>query len=50
MLIYILDGRSWLSKGMAYVEYETYDEVADAIKMMDGGNLLSLILLCFMIT
>jgi len=23
---------------MAYVEYETYDHVAEAVKMMDGGK------------
>merc|ERR1719384_1293738 len=33
------DGRSWLSKGMAYVEYENYDHVAEAVKMMDGGQI-----------
>ena len=33
-----IDGRSWLSKGMAYVEYESYDHVAEAVKMMDGGK------------
>ena len=32
------EGRSWLSKGMAYVEYETHDQVLEAIKMMDGGK------------
>ena len=34
----ILEGRSWLSKGMAYVEYESNDHVVEAIKMMDGGK------------
>ena len=32
------EGRTWLNKGMAYVEYETYEDVAEAIKMMDGGK------------
>ena len=39
----ILEGRSWLSKGMAYVEYESNDHVVEAIKMMDGGKYFDVI-------
>ena len=32
-----------MSKGMAYVEYESNDHVVEAIKMMDGGKYFDVI-------